>query len=210
MLTGFLAYGYGKASFQPPKTTDEKILSAQTNTTQNEESSLKDPMGGTSQITPAESTNLPAANTTVNAGASNNSTCPKTGFAQKWEYLTAYTVKQNDTLESIATDQLKDASRVNELLKINGVGPYVVGSTLYLPPPSITKSSGNIQQVYGKLVERNDTSWHVSFTADKTGQGILIPSFLFNSVPNKDSVKMGDCVSVLFDNGYKIYNLSLQ
>lgn len=208
LLTGFLSYGYGKTNAQNPQKAEEKVLNAQTN----EVASLKDPSGGSEQTTtPVQSTNLQAETTVENTAASGTTnTCSKNGFAQKWEYLTAYTVKANDTLESVATEQLKDASRVNELLKLNGVGPYVVGSTLYLPPSSIPKSSGNIRQVYGKLVDKNDTSWHISFSTDKKGQGLLIPAFLFDSVANKASFSVGDCISVLFDDGYKIYTLALQ
>lgn len=206
VVTGMIAYAYGKGSLTSQQTTKDAVLSSQVV----QEEGLKDPQqDSTNSVSPAQSTDLPADSRQQTA-TTDSKACSKTGFAQKWEYLTPYTVKQNDTLESVATEQLKDASRVNELLKLNGVGPYVVGSTLYLPPSNITKSSGNLKQVYGKLIERNNTSWHISFTPDKNGQGILIQSFLFNSVPNKDEIHIGDCVSVLLDDGYKIYTLALQ
>jgi hypothetical protein len=207
VLIGTVGYGYGQSSVTSQPKTEEKVLNAQTN----QPASLQDPRSASDKAAVAESVTLPASNTAVGpASSGNTSACTKTGFAQKWEYLTAYVIRASDTLQTIATEQLKDATRVNELLQINGVGPLVVGSTLYLPPPSITKSSGKIQQVYGKLVEKNDTSWHVSFTGDKSGQGILIPSFLFQDVPNKDSFEIGNCVTVLLDDGYKVYSLSLQ
>jgi hypothetical protein len=163
------------------------------------------------------STVTPSPQVTVDTTARNTPTptvspvaCSKTGFAQKWEYLTSYVIKQNDSIQSIAREQLKDESRVNEILQINGVGPLVVGSTLYLPPSTITKSSGNIKQVYGKLIEKNNASWHVSFSSDPKGQGVLIPSFLFEGVQNKDTFTIGDCIKVFFDDGFKVYSVSLQ
>lgn len=137
-------------------------------------------------------------------------TCKKTGFAQKWEYLKPYTVKQNDSYQDIAKTELHDATRVNEITQINGIGQVVVGSTLYLPPDEVTKSSGNLKEVYGKIIEKTTTSWHVNFSADGKGQGILFPSFWFDSIPDASSYKIGDCVKIFFDDGYKIYTLTKQ
>lgn len=136
--------------------------------------------------------------------------CSKYGFAQKWEYLTSYTIKENDNINNIAKNELGDETRVNEILKINGVGPLVVGSTLYLPPASIPKSSGNLKQIYGKISDKNSSSWHVLLTQDSKGQGILIPTFLFQKVANKDSFKISDCVKVFLDDGYEVYTIALQ
>jgi LysM repeat protein len=151
-----------------------------------------------------ESSPTPLPSPTPNASA-----CNKTGYAQKWEYLTGYIVKQGDTMQTIAKEQLKDETRVNEILQINGVG-LVIGSTVYLPPPSITKSSGNIKQVYGKLMEKDTTSWHIGFSNDPKGQGILIPSFWFEGIANRDIYKIGDCLKVFFDDGFKVYTVALQ
>jgi LysM repeat protein len=208
LFTGYLCYAYGKESVQSQPKAEEKVLQVQTKQIED----IQAPTASPDTTTTLQSFEVPAEDASVNTATTTTAgtTCSKTGLAQKWEYLKPYVVKANDSLESVATEQLKDASRVNELLKINGVGPFVVGSTLYLPPDTITKSSGNIQLVYGKLVERNDTSWHISFTSDKSGQGVLIPSYLFTSVSNKDAFKIGDCIGVLFDNGYKIYSITPQ
>jgi hypothetical protein len=139
----------------------------------------------------------------------NSVACNKTGYAQKWEYLTPYVVKQGDSVENIANEQLHDETRVNEILQINGVG-LVVGETIYLPPSNISKSSGNLKQVYGKLLEQNNTSWHIGFSSDPKGQGILIPSFWFEKLANKDTFKIGDCIKVFFDDGYTVYSVALQ
>lgn len=136
--------------------------------------------------------------------------CTKYGFAQKWEYLSSYTIKEGDSLQGIARDQLKDESRVNEILKINGAGPLIVGATLYLPPSSITKSSGNLKQVYGKLIGKDSSYWKVLLSSDINGQSILAPSFIFEKVPNKDSFKTGDCIKMFLDDGYEVYTISLQ
>lgn len=144
------------------------------------------------------------------AATQDENACTKYGFAQKWEYLTPYIIKENESLPIIAKEQLKDETRLNEITKINGFGPFVVGSTLYLPPSSITKSSGNLKQVYGKLYEKDSTSWHLILSTDPKGQGILIPTYLFEKVPNKDSYKVGDCLKVFLDDGFEIYSVSLQ
>lgn len=196
IAAGFIGYGYAHM-----QDSDKNVLQANTLITPSP----------SPQVTPNVADYTASTNNSISPTTAVNTTnCPKTGFAQKWEYLTAYEVKTNDTLQSIATDQLKDVSRVNEILQINGVGPYVVGSTLYLPPPTITKSSGKLKQVYGRLMEKNATSWHLGLSNDPKGQGLLIPSFWFESIPNKDSYKTDDCLKIFFDEGYKVYSVSLQ
>ncbi len=204
-LVGILSYNYGKGAVDTQPKTAEKVLGAEAN----QESTLKAPVANTESTIVSVA---PESQTTSSEQpvAIDSKVCGKTGLAQKWEYLTPYTVKQSESLQSIATDQLKDSSRVNELLQLNGVGPLVVGSTIYLPPSNITKSSGNIRLINGKLVEKNDSSWHISFTSDKSGQGLLIPAYLFQTVSNASSFTIGSCISVLLDDGYKVYSVELQ
>lgn len=152
----------------------------------------------------------PITETSPTLSPVNTLPCSKNGFAQKWEYLISYVLKENDTLQSIATEQLKDSSRVNEILQINGVGPLVNGATLYLPPPSVTKSSGNLKQIYGKLVEKNTATWHIGFSTNRDGQGVFIPAFFFEELSNSDSFKIGDCLKIFLDDGYKVYSVSSQ
>jgi hypothetical protein len=140
----------------------------------------------------------------------NNNVCKKSGLAQKWEYLVPYTLKANDSYQNIAKSQLNDESRVNEIMQINGISQLVVGATLYLPPPSITKSSGNIQMASGRLVKKDSSGWQLSFNGDISGQSIIIPSFWFGEIANRDSYKIGDCLTILFDNGYKVFSVSNQ
>ncbi len=200
IISGIIGFSYGQGSKSDDPTN---VLSANI-------SPIPVTAAPSPQITPTPTSNsiLGVVSDTPTPTV-NPISCSKTGFAQKWEYLTAYEVKQGDTIQNIAKEQLKDETRVNEILQINGVG-LVIGSTLYLPPPSITKSSGNIKQVYGKLLEKNNTSWHIGFSNDPKGQGILIPSFWFEGISNKDSYKTGDCLKVFFDEGFKVYTVALQ
>ncbi|HEX7042545.1 MAG TPA: LysM peptidoglycan-binding domain-containing protein [Patescibacteria group bacterium] len=189
ILVGFVSYNYGRAGISTRSNANKPQLV----------------LSNTASPSPDM-----VATSTPNLSPTPSAFCSKTGFAQKWEYLTSYTVKQGDTLENIAVSQLGDSSRVNEILQLNGVGPLVAGSTLYLPPSTISKSSGNLREVYGKLVEKNSISWHINFSSDENSQGILIPSFWFDTIANKDSFKIGDCVKVFFEDGYKVYSVSLQ
>ena len=206
IFSGIMGFGYGKDSIKNQQKTEPKVLNATTSQIPNEKDKITFP----DTFAVDQDVYDKSSDASTEASNKNSKTCPKTGLAQKWEYLTPYVLKANDSLQSIAKDVLQDESRVNELIQLNGVGPFVVGATVYLPPSFITKSSGKIQQAYGKLVEKNEKAWHISFTVDKNGQGILIPSFLFDTVSNKDAFQIGDCVSVLLDDGYKVYKLSTQ
>jgi hypothetical protein len=170
-------------------------------------------IGPTPQSTNETTTNNTSAsnsNPVPSGTQSNTKACSKNGPAQKWDYLVPYVVKDGDTLQSIATTQLNDANRVNEILQLNGQGPYVVGSTIYLPPSSITKSSGNIKEVFGMLVKKDSSYWQLSYSSDPKGLGILIPSFWFNDISNAESYGVGDCITVLFDDGNKVFSVASQ
>ncbi len=201
VITFFVGFLLGK-NIGPSDSSTEMVLSSKTN-----------------QVTSAPTstpTPTPYVISTVQGGVTpaatqpDNKACSKYGFGQKWEYLTSYVVKEGDSLPSIARDQLKDETRINELIKINGAGPYIVASTLYLPPASITKSSGNLKLIYGKLWEKNSSSWHLLLSTDPKGQGILAPAYLFEKVPNKESFKLGDCLRIFLDDGYEVYSVSQQ
>lgn len=204
-VAGFFGYFFTKGHFSNQSGQNKTVLSASTGQitpidTPNPSSQTA--AQTTSATSPTPDQSAPAQNT--------NKTCIKNGPAQKWEYLTPYVVKDGDTLQSIATAQLNDANRVNEIIQLNGQGPYVVGSTLYLPPSTITKSSGNIKQVYGMLVSKDSSYWHISYSSDPKGLGIVIPSFWFNSISNASTFNSGDCISVLFDDGNTVFSVALQ
>ena len=135
--------------------------------------------------------------------------CAKSGYAQKWEYLTSYTVKEKDSVQAIAEAELGDSGRANEIIQINGL-PLVSGSTIYLPPAIVKKSNGYLKQVNGKLIEKNASMWHLSFNEDEKGLGILIPSYWFTKIPQKDSYQVGDCLTILLDDGNTVFSVASQ
>lgn len=188
IVVAFVSYFFGQASRPITESNDQTVLSAQNSLT---------------------STPIPSPKVEV-VPTSTPKACSKTGLSQKWEYLRSYVIKEGDSLQSIVASELGDPTRLSEVVQLNGAGQLLVGSTLYLPPATITKSSGNLRQVNGRLIEKNDSIWHVSFNADKNGQGLLIPTFWFESLTNKGLYAVGDCVTVLFDEGYKVFSVSLQ
>ena len=185
IIAGYFGFLYGKGTSSAGDASAKKVLPA---------------------VSSMTSTPIPQSTPSI----VDNNVCKKSGFAQKWEYLIPYVIKENDSLQSIVASELKDPSRINEVMELNGVGPLVLGSTLYLPPKSITKSTGNIKQVHGKLIEKNNASWQLSFNGQKDGQGILIPSFWFGEIPNTESYKVDDCLTVLLDDGFKVFTVSKQ
>jgi len=203
ILAGFFVYLFMKGNISKQPTTSGNVLNASTkqiNPIQNVNATPYTVTNSENVITPS------TQNSTIPSGI----TCSRYGPAQKWEYLEPYTVKDGDSLQSIASTQLNDPSRVNEILQINGQGPYEVGSTLYLPPPSITKSTGNIEEVYGLLTEKDSSYWKISYSSDPNGMGILMPSYWFDTISNSNSFSVGNCVKVLFDNGNKAFSVSTQ
>ena len=195
IILGVIGYIYIKKSMP---STNQNVLNASTT------------VSPTQSISPTPQAITNTTTTIAPASTLPDKPCSKNGPAQKWEYLISYTVKDGDTLDSVATTQLHDSTRVNEILQLNGTGPYVVGSIIYLPPPSITKSSGNIKQVSGLLVEKDSSYWHLSYSTDPKGIGILIPSFWFNDVSESKSFTVGACISVLLDDGNKVFSITSQ
>jgi hypothetical protein len=206
VLVGIFGYSYINNHTANHSNSEKSVLNASTSQITPIQSISQNPQN----ITEAASNNAPTSVSNNSPVATNNKACAKNGPAQKWEYLTPYVVKDGDTIQSIATTQMNDANRVNEILQINGQGPYVVGSTIYLPPSSITQSSGNIKEVYGMLIAKDSSYWHLSYSSDPKGLGILLPSFWFNSISNSNSFSSGDCLKILFDDGNKVYSVNLQ
>ena len=139
-----------------------------------------------------------------------NGICKKSGFAQKDEYLTPYTIKENDTFTNVAEKELHDVSRVNELIKLNANTSLTIGAILYLPPQSIKQSAGNLKKVSGMLVKKDNISWHISFGGGTSGTGVLIPTYWFLDIQNKDTYKIGDCLTILFDDEVKVFTVKRQ
>lgn len=140
-----------------------------------------------------------------------NGICAKSGLSQKSEFLTPYTIQDGDSLVKIAETQLKDASRVNEITQLNGnTSGLSAGSVLYLPPLSLPKSSGNLAQVSGMIIKKDNATWQLSYGGGAKGLGIVIPAYYFSGVENKDDFKIGDCVTVFLDDGVKVYTVTKQ
>jgi len=162
------------------------------------------PIAQQNSNTNEQATVLPVPTETVDL----ESFCDKTGPSQKKDYLVAYTIQDGDTISSIAEKQLGSTTRDAEIIQLNdNLSKVTVGSVLYLPPPSIKESSGKLFEVSGKIVKRDNANWQLSYGGGSTGPGIVIPAFWFKDVPNLDSYKLGDCVTVFLDNGVKVYTI---
>ncbi len=134
--------------------------------------------------------------------------CDKSGPSQKKDYLVSYLLKEGDTFNKIAENELKDVTRVSELTTLNSdQRQLTVGSTVYLPPEFIKESSGNIFETSGKIVKKDVESWQITYGGGADGPGLWIPGFWFKDIPNINSFKIGDCVTILLDNGVKVYTV---
>ena len=154
-------------------------------------------------------TPLPTATTsTAPSPVDLESLCTTTGPSQKKDYLVTYYMREGDNISSIAEKELGDVTRTTEIIALNEGGPALtVGSALYLPPANIKQSSGHISEVAGKIVKRDTVSWQLSYGGGATGPGIVIPGFWFKDIPYATTYKIGDCVTILFDNGVKVYSV---
>lgn len=188
VAVGYVGFAVGQGSKLPETKTETEVLS----------SLVTQPPQSSAQPTVAPSTALP-----------NTPACEKSGYAQKWEFLDPYVVKEKDTVQGIAASELGDATRANEVMQINGI-PLVAGSTIYLPPSIVTKSNGYLKQVHGKIIEKNASMWHLSFNSDEKGLGILIPTYWFEKISTKDMYQVGDCVTVFLDDGNTVYSIERQ
>lgn len=137
-----------------------------------------------------------------------DTSCQKTGPSQKKDYLLTYILKEGDSFKSIAETELGDVTRVSELTKLNeDQRNLTVGSTIFLPPKEITESTGNISEVSGKIIKKDEGSWQLTYGGGEKGLGIWMPGFWFKDFPNVNTFKIGDCVTILFDNGVKVYSV---
>lgn len=134
--------------------------------------------------------------------------CDKTGPSQKKDYLVSYYMKEGDSITSVAEKELGDERRTTEIIALNEGGPpLAIGSVLYLPPEDIKQSSGHISEISGKIVRKdNTTSWQIAYGAGIDGPGIAIPGFWFKNIATSN-FKIGDCVTILFDNSVKVYSI---
>lgn len=131
--------------------------------------------------------------------------CIKQGIQPKDDYLPPYTVKSGDSLLSIAKSQLKDGSRVSELIILNSdrypelslSKPFLEqGWKIYLPPQNLEATNGYIFMISGnvEIYPSPVGFWGVKYNG---GRGGLFPV----ETLSKDNIKAGDCVSVLYQGG---------
>lgn len=144
------------------------------------------------------------------------STCAKQGIQSRDDYLPVYIVQSGDSLLSIAKFQLKDGSRVSELITLNSdrypelslKNPFLEkGWKLYLPPQSVGVTNGYISMISGNVAvfPENKNLWGVTYIG---GQGGTFPS----EALTKDNLKQGDCVTVLYQGGkdLKLFSVARQ
>lgn len=128
------------------------------------------------------------------------SQCEKNGYYKKEEFLQKYTVKKGDSLLSIATSQLGDFTRVNELTMLNE-DKYLSfaeeGWELFLPPPQQT--SGRIKKFGGKIYKIDDNYVYIQLHPGTELESIGIPKYHFDSIQNWSSFHLNDCVIILQD-----------
>lgn len=164
---------------------------------------------------PPDTTTVLSAQTTITdtptptIPADLNAACEKTGASEKKDYLKSYTLKEGDTVNSIAEKELGDVSRNTEILTLNdNISKMTIGSILYLPPDNIKSSSGHISEVSGRIVKKDESSWQLSYGGGEKGLGLWMPGYWFKDLPNLADFNVGDCVTVLFDNGVKVYSVT--
>lgn len=137
-----------------------------------------------------------------------DTSCKITGPAQKKDYLVPYILKEGDSFQSIAENELNDQTRVTELTNLNDDAKNLtVGSTIYLPPSEIKSSSGHLVQVSGKIVKKDNGSWQLTYGGGKDGPGIWIPAYYLKDLSGLEQFKVGDCVTLLIDNGVRAYSI---
>ena len=128
------------------------------------------------------------------------SQCEKNGYYQKEEFLQKYTVKKGDSLLSIATSQLGDSTRVNELIVLNDdkhLSFAEEGWELFLPPPQQT--SGRIKKFGGKIYKIDDNYVYIQLHPGTELESIGIPKYHFDSIQDWSTFHLNDCVIVLQD-----------
>ncbi|HVZ12415.1 MAG TPA: LysM domain-containing protein [Patescibacteria group bacterium] len=188
VIAAVVGYFIGHAGSNPP-------------TTQN--SNAQAVTQASNDITPTETVVAPTTSVDMDG------ICSKSGPSQQKDYLVPYILQAGDSFQSIAEKELGDGTRVSELTALNdGAKDLTVGSTIYLPPKNIKSSSGHIVEVSGKVVKKDNSAWQLSYGGGEKGMGVVIPAYYLKDVTNSDTIQLGDCVTVLMDNGVKAYSVT--
>ena len=158
--------------------------------------------GDKSLLTPDTSTNLTNSTSPI---------CKRYGPVERDEYLTVYIVKRGNTLLSIAKTELKDVSRVNEIITMNQEqfpqlslnSPFLEqGWKLYLPPKNITNSNGYIFALRGNVhldtLSNGQQIWGVS---ERTGGGGSFSLEEWKKYSGSKEFLEGSCVTVIYQGG---------
>jgi len=153
--------------------------------------------------------------------------CSQYGISKdKNKLYKAYTVKKGDTLLSIATNQLKDSSRVGDLIYINRIqypglsfeNPFIeVGWLLYLPPDYLKQiqllgdAPQLLYEVSGPIVEVNSDGWSINLDNYNTKYPLKFNKDTQFISKDKVNYKIGDCVVVVMqEQDQKVFTVSPQ
>lgn len=121
---------------------------------------------------------------------------------EKEEYLRVYIVKEGDTLESVASSELGDINKVDQIRQLNGDSilsgsQLKVGQSIYLPREEDNDSKGLLLPVVGKILNINGATIGVSTTAGS----LSTRTISFSNTDNIEGIGVGDCVVVILDKG---------
>jgi len=154
--------------------------------------------------------------------------CEKTTYGNIEDSLVAYTVKEGDTLQSIAANELNDTSRMQEIAVMNGdrypslfastgvaaTNPELIeGWKLLLPPDWLQRSSGQLDEVNGKVlaIRASDKGLEISSTDDASDHYATLT--IDGATVNQTGVTYseGDCITAIRDiRQNKVLRIGLQ
>ncbi|MCA9369424.1 hypothetical protein KC721_03930 [Candidatus Woesebacteria bacterium] len=151
-----------------------------------------------------------------NTGYTKESTkCMKYGKSLPEEYLVPYVTSKGETMMDIAISQLRDSSRVYELINLNKETypdispeePFVEdGWIVYLPDPRWPVSSGNISELSAEVTKiAADDTWSLRGPNFATNARLTSRTLY----PIED-VKEGDCVTIIREIGVQGNMLSVE
>lgn len=141
--------------------------------------------------------------------------CMKYGQSLPEEFLVPYVATKGETMMDIAKSQLRDSSRVYELINLNKKAypeitadePFVEeGWIVYLPDPKWPVSSGNISELSAEVTNISaDNTW--SLRGPKFASNAKLTSRTLYPI---EEVKVGDCVTIIREIGAQGNMLSVE
>ena len=120
----------------------------------------------------------------------------------KEEYLRVYVTKEGDTLESVASSELGNTNKADQIKQLNSnsnlsSGQLKVGQSIYLPREGDIDSKGLLLPVVGKILNINGATIGVSTTAGS----LSTRTISFSNPDDLQEISVGDCVVVILDKG---------